>query len=390
MCSVIGMKPFLNFYVNLLHYVTFCSNICLAWAEECNTFAAGKHFFRSGRKQTMKKLITLILTVCMLACMGVVACADGDTVTVTVASGDTMWGLCNKQNINYYSCREAIMALNGFKSEDQLGILSVGQKVVLPVSEAAAKTVDTGKKSESKSEEKPAEQKAEIVSGTVVSYIISYKMNSGDTVSRVYDGWGLDYKAADKMILTLNSLKSYNYMYSGRTYLFPVTSLPSGETAAYSVMAYKVQSGDTAYDICSSYKISYNASLPLIKALNNGSDLTTIYADRVIYLPVAGAVESKPADAGKGESAVPRTETVTYPVNCMECENGKVVAKVNGTPVTSVAAGTKVTLCPTADEGHKVVSVSVAKTSDPTTTLTVTANTFVMPSYAVNITVIFE
>ena len=92
------------------------------------------------------RFISLLLCVVMIMSLftGLAGSASADDVIVhEVQSGEIMLKICEKHGLNYYACKNAIMQLNGFTSEAQLGKLSVGQKIKLPASDALAGSVST-------------------------------------------------------------------------------------------------------------------------------------------------------------------------------------------------------------------------------------------------------
>ena len=81
------------------------------------------------------RFISLLLCVVMIMSLftGLAGSASADDVIVhEVQSGEILLKICEKHGLNYYACKNAIMALNGFASEADMGKLSVGQKIKLP------------------------------------------------------------------------------------------------------------------------------------------------------------------------------------------------------------------------------------------------------------------
>jgi len=70
--------------------------------------------------------------------------------------------------------------------------------------------------------------------------------------------------------------------------------------------------------------------------------------------------------------------------------NGSFTVKVNGNEVPSAIEGQTVTITPTANSGYELDMISVYKTGETGTTVTVSSsNTFTMPAYAVTVSVTF-
>ena len=80
----------------------------------------------------------------------------------------------------------------------------------------------------------------------------------------------------------------------------------------------------------------------------------------------------------------------TYAITANHAINGSYIVTVNGSTVSSAQSGDTVTIVPTANSGYEVDSISVCKTSDTKTNVTVTNGSFTMPVYAVTVSVIFN
>jgi hypothetical protein len=80
-----------------------------------------------------------------------------------------------------------------------------------------------------------------------------------------------------------------------------------------------------------------------------------------------------------------------YAITASAADNGSCTVKVGGSAVTSAKSGDTVTVVPTASSGYELDTVSVYKTGEPGTTVTVSSNnTFTMPAYAVTVSVTFK
>ena len=80
----------------------------------------------------------------------------------------------------------------------------------------------------------------------------------------------------------------------------------------------------------------------------------------------------------------------TYTITKDAATNGSYTVKVGDSEVSSAEAGDTVTITPTANSGYEVDTISVYKTGDTNTTVTVSGNTFIMPTYAVTVSVTFK
>ncbi|SBW00370.1 Putative surface layer protein (modular protein) [uncultured Eubacteriales bacterium] len=70
--------------------------------------------------------------------------------------------------------------------------------------------------------------------------------------------------------------------------------------------------------------------------------------------------------------------------------NGSFTVKVNGNEVPSAIQGQTVTVTPAANSGYELDTISVCKTEDSDTAVTVTNGSFTMPAYAVTVSVTFK
>ena len=127
------------------------------------------------------------------------AFAEGNIVSYTVKSGDTMLTICEDAGLDYYSCRWCIIKINGFYSESQLGMIYPGQTIKLPASvEVSAKimsgelnpdgTVPEAKPAETPApaEDKPAD------SGSGEANIIKHTIGEWDTLVKVCGSYGMN------------------------------------------------------------------------------------------------------------------------------------------------------------------------------------------------------
>ena len=143
-----------------------------------------------------KRLLCLLLMVTLLVGLMPAAFAEGNIVSYTVKSGDTMLTICEDAGLDYYSCRWCIMKLNGFYSESQLGMIYPGQTIKLPASvEVSAKIMSgelnpDGTVPEAKPAETPApaeDKPADSGSGEV--NIIKHTVGEWDTLVKVCGSW---------------------------------------------------------------------------------------------------------------------------------------------------------------------------------------------------------
>lgn len=260
-----------------------------------------------------KRLISMLLTVLMVASlfggMSVSAYADGEYATqeYTLKSGDTLLKVCNKLGLNWYSCQTAINKLNNI-SEAQYRKLSVGQVIKLPATnEDAAKIVKAGTSSGSTGGTVISGGTGSSTSGSASGvnaayWLIPYTMQKGETVAGVCNVLGISFATYSEQIKTINNISTWSKVAAGKTLLLPSASAPAAGTSCYAVVAHQIQKGETTYSICNEYGVSYNANASLMQTLNKGTSLTNIKYGRTLYVPVATVAGSSSSSGSSGST----------------------------------------------------------------------------------------
>lgn len=262
-----------------------------------------------------KRLISMLLMVLMVASlfggMSVSAYADEEYATqeYTLKSGDTLLKVCNKLGLNWYSCQTAINKLNNI-SEAQYRKLSVGQTLTLPATnEDAVKIVKAGTSSGSTGGTVISGGTGSSTSGSTSTsgvnaayWLIPYTMQKGETVAGVCNTLGISFATYSEQIKTINNISKWSKVAAGKTLLLPSASAPAAGTSCYAVVAHQIQKGETTYSICNQYGISYNANASLMQTLNKGTSLTNIKYGKTLYVPVA-TVAGSSSSTGSGSSS---------------------------------------------------------------------------------------
>ena len=134
--------------------------------------------------------------------------------------------------------------------------------------------------------------KSAMSGGSIISkdkikyYVIPYVIESGDYISHIYWLWGLNYENYIDDIKSLNNTEDLDTLWVGSTYLLP-TSEANVKTGNYTtVMTHTMKSGETAYDVLTSYGIDYDNNLKTLKRYNYGRDLTTLSAGDELLIPL--------------------------------------------------------------------------------------------------------
>ena len=198
-----------------------------------------------------KRLLCLLLMVTLLVGLMPAAFAEGNIVSYTVKSGDTMLTICEDAGLDYYSCRWCIMKINGFYSESQLGMIYPGQTIKLPASvEVSAKimsgelnpdgTVPEAKPAETPApaEDKPAD------SGSGEANIIKHTIGEWDTLVKVCGSYGMNFYNVKSAIMKINGFTSEKQLDSLRP--GQIIKLPASEADAKNVTSSGSASGGTS------------------------------------------------------------------------------------------------------------------------------------------------
>lgn len=357
-----------------------------------------------------KRLISFLLTVVMLVSLfsgfTISASADANVATVSLSSGDTVVGLCQKYGIDYYTYKNLIMTLNGVTDESQFSKLPVGAKVVLPVSNAAAAALSGGSSSVVGGGATGGNNGSGLNTGSVINlpagdrvayYLVTYTVQKGETIGTIYANMGLSYKTYQNQIVKLNNLKNINSVQAGQTLVLPTTSPGLPNTTYTTVMAHTMRSGESAYNIvCGSYALDYNSNLRKLQALNNRENLGLFRIGETLYIPVPGVVDSNTiVNGGTGSSGGSNTNGSVnnsgyFNLVSQNAENGSFDLQVGGKSVKTASAGQTVNVVCSPETGYAVDSIKVVKVGDAATAVTVSNSSFVMPSYSVTISVTFK
>lgn len=354
-----------------------------------------------------KRLISLLMTVVMLVSLcsvfTVSAAADAQVATVTLASGDSVLKICQTHGIDYYTYKNLIMKLNGITDESQFSKLPVGKQIVLPISNAAAAAL-SGSTATVSGATGAGTTGTGLTSGTVSSlpsgdrvayYLVTYKVQRGDTIGSIYSAMGLSYKTYENQVVKLNKLRNINAIQVGQTLTLPTTNPGLSGTTYTTIMAHTMRSGESAYDIaCGSYGLSYNSAQAMLQALNNRDNLGLFRVGETMYIPVAGLVSASTTVPGGTTGGSTTTGTVSSGVNYNLVKqtpvNGSFDLQVGGKSVGTASVGQLVSVVCTPDTGYAVDTIKVVKVGDASTGVAVNSSSFVMPSYAVTVSVTFK
>ena len=218
-----------------------------------------------------KKFLSIFLCVCIISSIfcttSVNAFAANDYFTVKVKSGDTVTSICSNNGIDFEKNKNLIMVLNGMVKESELDSLAAGATIKLPTESAISGN-------------------SIISEDKVKYYVIPYVIESGDYISNIYWLWGLKFENYAEDIKSLNYTDDLDILWVGSTYLLPTTE-SNVKTGNYTtVMTHTMKSGETAYDVFTSYGIDYDDCLKTLKRYNYGRDLTQISKGDELLIPL--------------------------------------------------------------------------------------------------------
>jgi murein DD-endopeptidase MepM/ murein hydrolase activator NlpD len=342
----------------------------------------------------MSLLLSLCLAAGLFTAMGATAYADGDTITYTLVSGDTVASVCAKLGINFAANKDWIVKTNNISDFTKL---AVGRKLTLPAAgktltyTAAPTTTATGTVAVTTA----AATNTGLLTGDTVSYyLVSYVVRSGDTLFNICRS----YNANMDTVQAINGIGNAARIAVGKILLIPSSTAPTSGSFT-KVVAHKVVSGDTVLNICNKYGISYDSNAATIKQLNNKDNLNVIKVGQTILIPVpATAAVAAPAattpTTGTTATSIANTNTTTtagqyYTLNPTGAVNGTYSLTVNGQSVNSANAGTSVHVVVTPDHGYKLNSIVVTNAANNQVVSVDGNNNFTMPSANVRVSVTF-
>ena len=369
------------------------------------------------KKRIISALLTVLMVMSLFTGLSVSAYADDENpqvVEYTLKSGDYVLKLCGIQGINYFTCKDAIIKLNGLKSEDDFRFLAVGRVIKLPATDAAALTIissgSTGTGSTGSSGATAGTVSAAKGSDTVAYYLIPYTIQRGETVAGICNSLGISFSNYADQIMKLNNISSWNKVAAGKTLLLPSPKAPAVGTTCYQVVAHKIGSGETAYNMAASYGVDYGQNTKLLQALNNTSNLAKVKAGSTFYVPVATTItatgsgntgstgntgnsgnsgssgnNNNSGNNNSGNNSGNNSSTKKYSITPnINTAYGTMTFYVNNATVSSAAAGDTVTVDVNTTDG-KAISSLVVKHADGSADVKLEGNTFIMPGCNVRV-----
>lgn len=371
------------------------------------------------KKRIISALLTVLMVMSLFTGLSVSAYADDENpqvVEYTLKSGDYVLKLCGIQGINYFTCKDAIIKLNGLKSENDFRFLAVGRVIKLPATDAAALAIISSGSTGSTGSTGSSGAAAGTVSAakgsdTVAYYLIPYTIQRGETVAGICNSLGISFSNYADQIMKLNNISSWNKVAAGKTLLLPSPKAPAVGTTCYQVVAHKIGSGETAYNMAASYGVDYGQNTKLLQALNNTGNLAKVKAGSTFYIPVATTItasstgntgstgnsgnsgntgssgnnnnsgNNNSGNNNSGNNSSTKKYSITPNINTAY---GTMTFYVNNATVSSAAAGDTVTVDVNTTDG-KAISSLVVKHADGSADVKLEGNTFIMPGCNVRV-----
>ena len=249
-----------------------------------------------------KRIITLLITVCLLAslCVNVSAApADkvvGYLVSYNFKAGDTIYAVCEAKKIDFNANINGIAKLNNITN---FNYMMPGKTLWLP--------------SKSATTDQPYYS------------LLSHTIQTGETPASLCQSYGVDYNKNYNLLTALNGNTMNSFM-AGQSFLLPLyidpngstdptptptptakpgeptptpdpkatptaaptptPALPTGDTVSYYLAQYVLQYGQTISGICAELGIDFYNNSEAIKRINNIANFNNVLPGRALYFPV--------------------------------------------------------------------------------------------------------
>ncbi len=237
----------------LLFLLLFLVNVWVfpAWADSYHVVEPGDTLWAISRRYQipLEKLLQIngLTEKSILRIGQKIKLEEGDNEAIyQIKAGDTLWGISRQFNIPLSS----LLAANGLTEKS---ILRVGQKIILP--------------SSSKEEAKA------VVTSSNVTHIVK-KGESLWLISRLY---GVDMDS----IMKANKLTADSILSIGMKLTIPQVRVASSPVKEDNFEVYRVQSGDTLWEISRRYRVS----LQDLMKVNNLNEKSTLQIGQSIRIP---------------------------------------------------------------------------------------------------------
>ena len=282
-----------------------------------------------------KKIISMILAICL--CVGLIgsvsafAADNNGLISYTMQQGDTVANVCARLGIDFHANQKIIAKLNNINDYTKI---PVGKVLQLPTKDYVASTTNVGTTAGTTT----------IATGSSVTgvgglqagdyvayYLIPYTMQAGDYVLDVCNRLGINFSANSEIIKSFNGITYWNNIKVGKTIYLPSATLPAGTTNATAIVAHRIQSGESALSIATSYGMNYSNISKTMQALNPNVNLNKIYAGNLLFLPVNASNLTAAASAtATATTTAAKSSGVAHKLINSNSGNGSFQFYVNG------------------------------------------------------------
>ena len=229
----------------------------------------------------LKRAISVFLCMMMLMLMAPAAMATEiimsteepapvTFIALTLEAGDSIYDLCRTFGVDYIAAKPAIMELNGWTQESAMNFLRAGDTILLPLPGYAAGITGA----------------PDFNNDEIAYYVVPYVIQSGDSLEKIYDFWGLRFERYATLIRMLNGVEDLDVLSVGTVYYLPTTAENVYGDSYITVMTHQMRAGENAYEVFTAYGIDYNTALPILEAYNGGADLARVPIGGRIYIPL--------------------------------------------------------------------------------------------------------
>jgi len=275
LCARFGME-----YYEALNAILIVNGLSDTWS--LNNIKVGQKFFIPKSLADADTIVKLYDAVVSAVIPASYVC------TYKVQSGDTVYSICQSRKLDYNTCKDAIISLNEWSGGSDLTRIYVGQELLLPVSDQAAKEI-------SATIAKAVDMNINVSANAADPfefYLVEYTLSSGESIKQAVTSLGVEFDSdTEARVKAINGLENLSKVQAGKKYLLPSAT---ADNVKYAVYSHKVVSGDTAADLCTHMGVKYAEVSDFLTALNTKASFPAIKLGQTVLL-----VAPRGGEAGK-------------------------------------------------------------------------------------------
>jgi len=123
-------------------------------------------------------------------------------------------------------------------------------------------------------------------SDTIKYYTVDYKFKKGDTLTKIYNLWGLKYETYAEDIKRINGIDNFDVIYIDAVLRLPTTAQNLQNDEYRTVMCHVMARGETVSDVCGYYGIKLSDYEKRLKVYNGLESLTRVKAGTELLIPI--------------------------------------------------------------------------------------------------------